>query len=90
MILVGQHPTDLRHCHPFINQQRFGGSVFAKDLDEDLLDRGLFDLLDGQTDLLCFDLRGRVLRALGQLMSISSTILSTAQKSWTVFHRRKN
>ncbi len=65
MIFVGQHSADLRHCHSFINQKRFGGSVLAKDFDEDLLNGSLFYLLDGQTDLLSLHLRSRVLRALG-------------------------
>ncbi len=65
MIFVGQHSADLCHSHSFINQKRFGGSVLAKDFDEDLLDGSLFDLLDCQTDLLGLHLRSRVLRALG-------------------------
>ena len=56
MVLLCKDPGHLPYCHLLVHKERLGGSVTREYFDEELFHRCLFDLLNGNLDLLCFDL----------------------------------
>ena len=51
VVLLRQEARHLTHGHLLVHQEGFGAAVAGEHLDEELLHRGLLDLLNGQLDL---------------------------------------